>query len=94
MCGVTFLRKSLIIQCSAEVRKIYGRILSKRRRDTDVFQGVLAIFCREDSVVMCGKDFSEVPLISCCAEQSVFCFDMVELFEHRFSGKKQDNQRG
>ena len=35
-------RESLIIQCCAEVRKIYGRMLSKRRRNTEVFQGVLA----------------------------------------------------
>ena len=37
-----YFRGSLIIQCRAEVRKIYGRILSKLRRNTDVFQGDLA----------------------------------------------------
>ena len=54
-------RESLIIQCREEVRKIYGRMLSKRRRNTDVFQGVLARLCREDSVLMRGKGFLEVP---------------------------------
>ena len=57
----TLLRESLIIQCRAEVRKIYGRILSKRRRYNDVFQGVLARLCREDFVLMRGKELLEVP---------------------------------
>ena len=57
-----FLWESLIIQCRAEVRKIYGRILSKRRRNTDVFQGVLARLCREDFVLMRGRELLEVPL--------------------------------
>ena len=39
----------------------YGRILSKLRRNTDVFQGDLAGLCREDSVLMRGKGFLEVP---------------------------------
>ena len=56
-------RESLIIQCCAEVRKIYGRILSKRRRNTDVFQGVWARLCREDFVLMRGREFLEVPFI-------------------------------
>ena len=32
------------------------------RRNTDVFQGDLAGLCREDSVLMRGKEFLEVPL--------------------------------
>ena len=56
------LRESLIIQSRAEVRKIYGRILSKLRRNTDVFQGDLARLCREDYVLMRGWEFFEVPL--------------------------------
>ncbi len=55
-------RESLIIQCCAEVRKIYGRMLSKLRRNTDVFQGALAGLCREDSVLMRGWELLEVPL--------------------------------
>ena len=55
-------RESLIIQSRAEVRKIYGRMLSKLRRNTDVFQGVLTKLCREDFVLMRGKEFLEVPL--------------------------------
>ena len=55
-----FCRESLILQCRAEVRKIYGRMLSKLRRNTDVFQGVLARLCREVFVLMRGKEFLEV----------------------------------
>ncbi len=60
--GAFVLRESLIIQCRAEVRKIYGRMLSKCRRNTDVFQEVLARLCREDFVLMRGKGFLEIPL--------------------------------
>lgn len=56
-------REPLIIQCRAEVRKIYSRILSKLRRNTDVFQGVLARLCREDFALMRGKELLEVPFI-------------------------------
>ena len=66
--SVSFLWESLIIQCRAEVRKIYGRMLSRLRRNTDVFQGDLAGLCREDSVLMRGKEFLEVPL-----SLSAFC---------------------
>ena len=54
-------REPLIIQCRAEVRKIYSRMLSKLRRNTDVFQGDLARLCREDSVLMRGREILEVP---------------------------------
>ena len=57
-----YLWEPLIIQCRAEVRKIYGRILSKRRSYTDVYQGVLARLCREDFVLMRGRELLEVPL--------------------------------
>ena len=57
------LREPLKIQCRAEVRKIYGRILSKRRSYTDVYQGALAKLCREDFALMRGREFLEVPLI-------------------------------
>ena len=56
-----YSREPLKIPCRAEVRKIYGRILSKRRRYTDVYQGVLAKLCREDFVLMCGRELLEVP---------------------------------
>ena len=60
--------ESLIIQSRAEVRKIYGRMLSKLRRNTDVFQGVLTKLCREDFVLMRGKEFLEVPFIQMSTE--------------------------
>ena len=54
-------REPLKIQCRAEMRKIYGRILSKLRRNTVVFQGDLARSCREDFVLMRGRVLLEVP---------------------------------
>ena len=45
------------------MRKIYGRILSKCSRYTDVYQGILAKLCREDFVLMRGRELLEVPYI-------------------------------
>ena len=67
-------RKPLKIQRRAEVRKIYGRILSKRRSYTDVYQGVLAKLCREDFALMRGRELLEVSLIISC-ESNCFVVD-------------------
>ncbi len=51
---INILWESLIIHCRAEARKIYGKILSKRRRYTDTYQEIFARLCREGFVLMRG----------------------------------------
>ena len=59
------------------MRKIYGRILSKSRSYTDVYQGILARLCHEDFVLMHGREFLEVPYNIIIANQGL---GKIELF--------------
>ena len=86
------IRKPLIIQCRAEVRKIYGRIMSKHRGYTEVYQDILARICCEDFVLMQGSELLEVPIIKTsgnvlCAAGQIYLFkkSIFKSISHLFS---------